>query len=111
MPVKDIHLYRLHAIEILPNHIERHKVPARIDHQSAPGEAWAVIDLQLCNRKTFRSTVDQLKESLQSVQHAARIRRNEEPPTCRHLHTSSITFSKPRHWTPRSGSTDHVPPP
>src|SRR5260370_23808926 len=104
MPVKDIHLYRLHAIEILPNHIERHKVAARIDHQSAPGEAWAVIDRQLCNRKTFRSTVDQLKESLQSVQHAERIRRNEERPTCRDLQMVRLIFTKLLHWCTRSGS-------
>jgi hypothetical protein len=50
VPVEDVHLHRLHTIEVLPDDIERHEVPARIDHQTSPGEARLVIDGHRCDR-------------------------------------------------------------
>ena len=78
MPVEDVHLHRLHTIEVLPDDIERHEVAASIDHQPSPGEAGLVIDGYCCDRVALWGDVDQLKEGLQTVQHAERIGCGEE---------------------------------
>src|SRR5260370_26978412 len=44
MPVQDVHLYRGHAIDVALENVERGKVAADVNEQSAPGKAWLVFD-------------------------------------------------------------------
>ena len=54
MPVKYVQLHRGHAVEIALEHIERDKVAADVDHQSAPGKARAVVDRNRRHGKALR---------------------------------------------------------
>src|ERR1700677_785001 len=106
MPMKDIHLYRFHAIEVLLNHIERHKMPTDIDHQSSPGKTRLVIDCRCRDSKSRRAAVNQLQKSLQPMQHAERIWGSEQHSSCRDLQMVRLIFIKLLHYRTRPGGFD-----
>src|SRR5262249_7769466 len=67
MPVKNIHLDRGHAIEIPLQYIQWHEVATYIDHQSAPGKSWVILNRHCRHSKTIRGGLHQLQESPQPV--------------------------------------------
>src|ERR1700753_3549243 len=67
MPMENVKLDRFHSIECPINHLERHKMPAGVEHHTAPREARPVVDGHGWNNKSTRADADQLKECLQAV--------------------------------------------
>ena len=74
MPVENIQLDRLHAIQIALNHRDRYKVATDIDHQAPPRKSGLVVDADSGNGEALRSGSYQLQESLQAVQYPQRVR-------------------------------------
>ncbi len=75
MPVKHVELHRGHAVQVALQNVERNKVAAHVDHQSAPGKARAVLDRNRRHGKTRARGLHQLQESLQPTHDAERGRR------------------------------------
>ena len=70
VPMKHVELDRFHAVESAINHIERHEMPARVQHQSPPGETRLVVNGHCRNGESLRRDANQLQKGLQAVQHA-----------------------------------------
>ena len=75
MPVKDVQLHCRHAVEVALENVERDKVAAHVDHQSAPGKARAVFDGNCGHGEALARGLHQLQKSLQSAHDAERSRR------------------------------------
>ena len=73
VPMEDVELYRLHAVERAIDHIQQHEMTTHIQHQSPPGKAWLIVDGYRGNGEASRGDSDELQEGLQAVQHAERI--------------------------------------
>ncbi len=71
--MEDVQLYRFHAVQSAIDHIERHEVPAHIQHQPAPGKPRLVVNGHGRNGETSRRDADQLQKGLQAVEYAQRI--------------------------------------
>ena len=74
VPVKYVQLHRCHAIEITLQDVERNEVTAHIDHQSAPGKAWLVLDRNCGHGKAVGSGLHQLQKCLQAAHDSERRR-------------------------------------
>src|SRR5947209_2194295 len=44
VPMEDVHLHGFHPIDVAPDDIEGNEMAADIYHQTAPGEAWLILN-------------------------------------------------------------------
>src|SRR6202040_3774923 len=72
MPVKYVELYCGHAVQVPLKDVERDKVAADVNHQSAPGKTRTIIDNDRRRSEAFARGRHQLKKGLQPAHHAER---------------------------------------
>ena len=73
MQVQNVHLHRCHSIQIALKHIDRNKVAANVNEQSAPGEPRLILYRSCRHSKSIHARFDQLQKGLKSVKNAQRI--------------------------------------
>src|SRR5579872_2350899 len=66
MPMEDIQLDGGHSVEISFEDIQRHEMPADIDHQPAPGKARLVTNGNCGNCKALGSDLDKLEKRFET---------------------------------------------
>src|SRR5215470_12959068 len=62
VPVKHIELHSCHAVEIALDYLDRHEVPARVDHQPAPRESRFIFNRDRGNGKALGGDMDKLQK-------------------------------------------------
>src|ERR1700680_5031906 len=77
VPVKDIHLYGFHAIDVAFQNIERDEMTTHVDHPDAPWETRRALNCDGWVGECFWRNFDQLEKSLQAMHRAERGRRRE----------------------------------
>ena len=73
VPVKDVQLNGLHAVERAIHHIQRHEMAAHVQHQSPPGKPGLIVNGHCRDGEASRGDLDQLEKGFEAVQHAQRI--------------------------------------
>jgi len=68
VPVEDVEFNRSHAVQSAIDDRQRHEMTAHIDHESAPGEAWRIVDLDGGNDVLATFNLQELLQGLETVQ-------------------------------------------
>ena len=101
--MEDVQLYGFHAIQVALDHLDGLKVASCIDHQTAPGKAWLVIDRDCGHAETLGRNRYQLEECLQAVHCAEGIGRRDHRAGGRNFEAIGLIFTKAQDSIARAG--------